>query len=273
MLASQAFHRVEQLGVILVAQVADQHHQGAATLARQQGVGGGAVVGRTQGAVQVIDAIEQHTELGRAFHWRQVAVALGGEGRHAHRVALAQGDVAEQQAGIERVVEVREVAVLAAHAAAAVEEEDDLLVALVLVFAGDRCALACGGLPVDLTQGVAVAEFPQLMEFQPQAPARSLAHAELAEPVIHGLQLGAVEAGEVRVDAGFAGEFEDAPLMPQAERAGQVQLAGGEEEMAALERAHAVAELGVLAGMQSHPLGQWLELHGGRHLVEHLDLQ
>ena len=66
------------------------------------------------------------------------------------------------------MVEVRQVAVLAAHAAAAVEQEEDLLVAFVLVFAGDRRAFASGGLPVDLAQGVAVAEFAQLVELRPR---------------------------------------------------------------------------------------------------------
>ncbi|MCY1536062.1 hypothetical protein D9M68_714990 [compost metagenome] len=171
------------------------------------------------------------------------------------------------------MVEVREVAILAAHAAAAVEKEDDLLIALVLVFAGDRRALASCGLPVDLAQRVAVAEFPQLVEFQAQATTRPLTHTELAEPVVHRLQLGAVEAGEVRVDAGLAGQVECAPLIPQPQRAGQGHLAGGEVEVAARARAHPVAELGALAGMQRHPLRQGLELHGGRYLVEHPGFQ
>ncbi len=56
------------------------------------------------------------------------------------------------------MVEMRQVAILAAHPTAAVEHQHDLLVALVLVLAGDRCTGACGGLPVDLAQGVAFAK-------------------------------------------------------------------------------------------------------------------
>lgn len=54
------------------------------------------------------------------------------------------------------MVEVRQLVVLAAHAAAAVEQEDNLLVTLVLVLASDGRALAGSGLPVDLAQGVAI---------------------------------------------------------------------------------------------------------------------
>ena len=97
-----------------------------------------------------------------------------------------------------------QIAILAAHAPAAVEQEDDLLVTFVLVLAGDRRAFARGGLPVDLAQGVTIAELAQLVKLQAQAAAWSLAHTELAEPVVHRHQLAAVDAGKVRIDAGFS---------------------------------------------------------------------
>ncbi len=56
------------------------------------------------------------------------------------------------------MVEVREFGVLAAHTPTAVEHQHDLLVALVLIFTGNRHACPRRGFPVDLPQGVALAE-------------------------------------------------------------------------------------------------------------------
>ncbi|MCY1186377.1 hypothetical protein D9M73_272440 [compost metagenome] len=58
------------------------------------------------------------------------------------------------------MIEMRQLTVLAAHASTAIEHEDDLLITLVLVLPGNRCALARGGLPVDLAKAVAFAKFP-----------------------------------------------------------------------------------------------------------------
>ena len=149
-LAGDALAGPEQLAVILVAQVGHQHHQGAAALARQQLVDGSGIVGRALGALQVVHAVEQVADLGLALGWGNEARLVAGEGRQPHRVTLAQGHVGQQQAGIEGVVEMSQIAILAAHAPAAVEQEDDLLVPFVLVLAGDRRALARSGFPVDL---------------------------------------------------------------------------------------------------------------------------
>ncbi len=171
------------------------------------------------------------------------------------------------------MVEVRQLVVLAAHAAAAVEQEDDLLITFVLILAGDGGALACGGLPVDLAQGVAVAKLAQLMELQAQAATGTLAHAELAEPVVHRLELRAVEAREVGVDAALTLELQHAPGLPQAQRAGQQQLAAGEVEVTAYQRLETVADARLLAGMQADALRQVLECHALGDVIEHLDLQ
>lgn len=85
---------------------------------------------------------------------------MTGESHQTNSIALTQGYIAEQQAGVEGVVEVRQLAVLAAHVLPAVEHEDDLLVAFVLILAGNRCALPGGGFPVDLAQAVALAKLP-----------------------------------------------------------------------------------------------------------------
>ncbi|MNF02552.1 hypothetical protein D3C80_2017120 [compost metagenome] len=58
------------------------------------------------------------------------------------------------------------------------------------------------------------------MEFQAEPTAWPLAHAQLAEPVVHRFQLGTVETCEVWIDARFATEVEHPPVAPQAQRAG-----------------------------------------------------
>nr|GFD60031.1 hypothetical protein [Tanacetum cinerariifolium] len=75
-------------------------------------------------AVQVINVVEQHIQLRRAFNGRQVAILLGGKRRHTHGIALTQRDITQQQAGIEGVIEMRQLAILAAHPASAVEQEN-----------------------------------------------------------------------------------------------------------------------------------------------------
>ncbi|MNK83129.1 hypothetical protein D3C87_1029280 [compost metagenome] len=184
-LLTQALGGRQQFFIDLIAQIGDQHHQSPAFLPCQQLRGGGLIVGGALAAVEVINAVEQGVELPGAFHRREVVRCVAGKRTETDRVALAQGDITQQQAGIERVIEVRKLVILTAHAATAVEHEDDLLVALVLILPGYRCALPSSGLPVDLAQAVALAKFAQLMKLQPQATALSLAHAELAQPVIH----------------------------------------------------------------------------------------
>ena len=139
-----------------------------------------------------------------AFNRGEKARLIAGKGRQTHRITLAQRYIAQQQAGVKSMVEVREVAVLAAHASATVEQKDNLLVAFVLVFAGNWRAFARGGFPVDLAQGVAVAKFAQLLEFLTQATPLLLTHAKLAEPVVYAFKAGVIQAGEVRIDTGRA---------------------------------------------------------------------
>ncbi|MNZ98942.1 hypothetical protein D3C78_1182490 [compost metagenome] len=166
------------------------------------------------------------------------------------------------------MVEVREVAVLAAHAPSTVDQEEYLLVAFVLVFAGDRRALARGGFPVDLAQGVAVAEFAQLVELQAEPAALSGAHADPVQPVIHGHQLGAVDAREVGIDAGFVAGFQIASAAPEVQRAAQLDFAAREDEVSARQRAHAIAELRAFARAQFDRLRQVLEIHLVGQVVE-----
>ncbi|MNR63174.1 hypothetical protein D3C85_1853940 [compost metagenome] len=52
------------------------------------------------------------------------------------------------------------------------------------------------------------------MKFKAQPATLPLAHAELAEPVVHRQQLAAVEAGEVGVDAGAVDHVQQAFVGP-----------------------------------------------------------
>ncbi len=86
------------------------------------------------------------------------------------------------------------------------------------------------------------------------------------------MQGAALQAGEVRVDASLAWSVEAAGL-PQAQRAGQQHLAARNAEVTALERAHPVAELGLLARMQLHLLRHEFEIHVLGQVVEGLHRQ
>ena len=83
------------------------------------------------------------------------------------------------------------------------------------------------------------------MKLHAQATALVLAYAELAEPVIDGHHLPALQAGKVGVDAGFAGQLQQSPTAPQTQGAGQQQFAAGKVEVPALQRAHPVTAFGV----------------------------
>src|SRR5690606_24652763 len=100
----------------LVAQVAEDDHQRTTFLPLKHIAGGTAEVGGLQGFRQVVDAVEQGIELFPTLGWRDKTALLGSEAVQPQRVALAQSDIAQQQARIEGVVEVRKGAGLAAHA-------------------------------------------------------------------------------------------------------------------------------------------------------------
>ena len=131
------------------------------------------------------DVIRAGRQLATALDRLEVARLVAGECAQSYGIALAQGDITEQQAGIEGVVEMGQFIILAAHALAAIEHEHDLLVAFVLVFPGNGRSLAGGGFPVDLTQAVTFTKLAQLVKFQAQPSPLMLAHAQLAQPVIH----------------------------------------------------------------------------------------
>ncbi|MNN29483.1 hypothetical protein D3C81_1430870 [compost metagenome] len=61
-----------------------------------------------------------------------------------------------------------------------------------------------------------------------------------------------------------------AARLPQAEAAGQADLAAREQAVAAHARADAIAQLDALPGGQRDALRQVVELQLGRHMVEHL---
>ena len=151
----------------------------------QQLAGGRLVVGGFSRGLQVIDRIEQQVQLATALDRLQVARLVAGKRAQPYGIALSQGNVAQQQAGIERVVKMGQFIILAAHVLAAIEHEHDLLVALILVFPGNGRSLAGGGFPVDLTQAVAFTKLAQLVKLQAQSSPLMLAHAQLAQPVIH----------------------------------------------------------------------------------------
>ena len=111
--------------------------------------------------------------------------SVGGaaEGHRADLVAFLQRDVGEQHQRVERGVEVAAAALrrafVGAHPAPAVEQEDDALVALVLVLANDRAAVAQRRLPVDVADRVAGAVVGELLEVGAAAAHRIALDADL----------------------------------------------------------------------------------------------
>ena len=141
----------------------------------------------------------------------------------ADRVATAQGEVGNHQAGIEHVVEVRERVVARQQAPPGVQQHHHLLVAFVLVAARDQPAGALAGLPVDLPQAVAEAVVAQLVELG--ALAAAALQFPLAHPAIASVVASMATPQEVTANlqncatplpGAFWEELKDARLISQA---------------------------------------------------------
>ena len=61
-LSAKAFYRAEQLGIVFIAQVGYQHHQGPALLSRQQLIGGGKGLGDLGFGSEVKDALQRRAD-------------------------------------------------------------------------------------------------------------------------------------------------------------------------------------------------------------------
>jgi len=111
------------------------------------------------------------------------------------------------------------------------------------------------------------------MKFQPQTAPLTLTNAQLAQPVVHTQQLGAVEPSEIRVDAGGIAHFDKASCRPQPNRAGQMYFATAETEMPAPQGAKAVAQFAAFTGIQGYGLRHVLHAQPVGGMIEYLHRQ
>src|SRR5262249_22297549 len=143
-----------------------------------------------QRRLYVIDAVEDPVDGRYGFARRQVSRLGVCESHEAHRIALPQRDIGQQEQGVEGVIEMREIArtrqaaLAGAHALTAVEHEDDMLIALVLVLPRDQLSETRCRLPVDLPRAIALPVLAQLVKLQPLTAAAALQHADLRKAVV-----------------------------------------------------------------------------------------
>ena len=116
---------------------------------------------------------------------------------------MPEGDVAEEECGVEGVVELRKVAIDGPHSAAAIEEKDEGLVALFAKFPRDNDASPRGGLPVDLRKHVTILIVAQLMKLAALARDVFGDDAHLAGAVAHGKERVADDGFVVGIDFHF----------------------------------------------------------------------
>lgn len=181
---AEEFQGREDSGEVFAAEVSAEDDEGAAGLALEDAVGGFREVAWSHGALVGIEVVEEERHgMGSTYGWEPAVVAAEGHGTDA--VAFAEGDAAEEEHGIERVVELGELAIERAEAAAAVGHEDDGLVPLFLEFAAGERVSAGGGFPVDCIERVALLIVAELAEFAALAVAGAADDAHLGFAVLH----------------------------------------------------------------------------------------
>src|SRR5690606_36345427 len=156
-------------------------------------------VARRVGGLDVVDAVEERTERPAPTGGRDRAVDAPARDE-AHGVAAARGGVRPDEARLEQPLEVRLLAVLGAHPEATVEHEDHALILLLAVLAADEATVTRDGFPVDLAEGVALAEVADLMELE-AVPAHAPQMCAARGHVPAGGRDGVRDDAEVGIDA------------------------------------------------------------------------
>jgi hypothetical protein len=192
---AEEFQGREDGGEVFAAEVCAEDDEGAAGLALEDAVRGFREVAWSHGALVGIEVVEEERHGVGAAHWWEPAV-VAAEGHGTDAVAFAEGDAAEEEHGIERVVELGELAIEGAEAAAAVGHEDDGLVPLFLEFAAGERVSAGGGFPVDCIERVTLLVVAELAEFAALAVAGAADDAHLGFAVLHSEE-GEAEYGFV----------------------------------------------------------------------------
>ena len=177
--------------------------------------------------------MQQAVHLLHAALRRHVGVNFVGETDQADGVALPQGDVAEHQHRVERVVEQAQPGGFVRHHAAAVDQEDHPLALVGLKVLDGQLVAAGRAAPVDVLVVVVERVVAQAFEFVVLADLPRPPHAHQAQPVGAGQQrvFGKLLHVGIDVHRRFDVIFE-IPL-PQAQAAADAQVAFFQPKIAA----------------------------------------
>jgi len=259
-----------EVGAVLGAEVGEEDDEGAAFLHGHDALGGFGEVAGLGGGLIVVKVIEDEGHGVRAFDGLEPA-GFAAETEDANVVALAEGDVGEEEHGVEAMVELGEFAVESAHAAAAVRDEEEGLVALFFVVAADEGAAAGGSFPVDAGEDITVLVFAELMEVEGGTGAAAFDDAHLVLAIGHGEEGVADDGFVVGVAAGFGGGADAKGALPEAEAGAGEEVGGGEGLGAAFGEVEVVGEGGGFAGREGAVPGEGGGFGGGGEAVDDFD--
>ena len=261
---------VVEVGAVFGAEVGEEDDEGAAFLHGHDALGGFGEVAGLGGGLVVVKVVEDEGHGVRAFDGFEPA-GFAAETENADVVALAEGDVGEEEHGVEAMVELGEFAIEGAHAATAIGDEEEGLVALFFVVAADEGAAAGGGFPVDAGKDVAVLVFAELMEVEGGTGAAAFDDAHLVLAIGHGEEGVADDGFVVGVAAGFGGGADAKGALPEAEAGAGEEVGGGEGLGAAFGEVEVVGEGGGFAWGEDAVPGEGGGFGGGGETVDEFE--
>ena len=261
---------VVEVGAVFGAEVGEEDDEGAAFLHGHDALGGFGEVAGLGGGLVVVKVVEDEGHGVGAFDGFEPA-GFAAETEDADVVALAEGDVGEEEHGVEAMVELGEFAIEGAHAATAIGDEEEGLVALFFVVAADEGAAAGGGFPVDAGKDVAVLVFAELMEVESGTGAAAFDDAHLVLAIGHGEEGVAHDGFVVGVAAGFGGGADAKGALPEAEAGAGEEVGGGEGLGAAFGEVEVVGEGGGFAWGEDAVPGEGGGFGGGGESVDEFE--
>jgi hypothetical protein len=158
--------------------------------------------------------------------------------------------MAQQQHGIQRLIEMGITLLGAAHATPAIQHENHLLIALILVFFGDKPTVPGSGLPVDLPQAVTGTVFPQLMKVTPLTTALASVDSHPTQSMVGRQQCITGDFTKIRKYADPIGLLKESFLLPEPQRRRPDQINSTEKTVTATIWAHPVTGLQGSSGRQ-----------------------
>ncbi len=136
--------------MLLVQGISDEEHQRALFLPPQKVLAGERVVRGFEPRLEIVGLADERLDRGLPAHRSRVSLDAVREGDEGDVVPLSQGDVAEDDRGVEAAVEVGDAVGLVEHRSPAVEQDHDVLVSLRRELAADELVVLGRGPPVDV---------------------------------------------------------------------------------------------------------------------------